>query len=172
MEPAPIPKDETARLKAVEDLKLLDTPPEERFDRITSIALRLFNVPISTITLLDKNREWHKSCQGLDQRQSERAYSFCGHALWQDDIFIIEDATKDPRFADNPMVVNAPHIRFYAGTSLFSLNGQRVGTLCIKDTKPRKFSPEDQQILKDLVVWVELEVNWYNLSARPRRPNW
>lgn len=164
MLPAPIPENEKERLSAVLVLKILDTPTEERFDRITKMAVRLFKAPISTITIVDANREWFKSYCGLSKREGPRAISFCGHAMLEDDIFIIPDAKKDPRFRDNPMVVGKPFIRFYAGMPLFDASGQRIGTLCIKDLRPRKMSKQDIQSLKDLAAWAELELNSHNLS--------
>lgn len=163
MKPAPVPTDETARLERIQELGLLDTPPEERFDRITRIATRLFSVPISTVSLIDKDREFYKSCQGLNEREGDRAVSFCGHAMWEDDVFVISDALADERFADNPLVIEPPYIRFYAGKSILTADGLRMGTLCIKDVKPREFSDEDRRVLTDLSRWVELEIN--NLNA-------
>jgi GAF domain-containing protein len=140
MQPAPIPKNEQERLASLNKLGLLDTPPEERFDRITRVATKIFNVPISTLTLVDSKREWFKSCQGLSKREGERAISFCGYALLSTTIMIIPDTTKDDRFADNPMVSGEPYLRFYAGVPVTSADGQRIGVFCIKDTKPREFS--------------------------------
>jgi signal transduction histidine kinase len=162
--PAPIPTDEEARLKSLQGLKLLDTLPEERFDRITRIATVLFDVPISTVTLVDSRREWFKSCQGLPVREGERAISFCGHAVLDDDPLIIPDAKDDPRFAQNPMVIDKPFIRFYAGIPLKSADGRRVGAFCIKDHNPREFPSEKVKLLKALSAWAELELNAFELS--------
>lgn len=156
---APIPKDEEKRLEAVYKLKILDTPPEERFDRITQTALNLFDVPISTITIVDSDREWFKSCQGLSKREGRRAISFCGHALVSDELLLIPDAKKDPRFAQNPMVLGKPNIRFYAGVPLKTVDGARIGAFCIKDTKPRYLSKRKIELLKALASWAELELN-------------
>lgn len=164
MQPAPIPANEKERLAALEKLKILDTPAEERFDRITAVAAHLFKVPISTVTLVDSNREWFKSCYGLDNGEGERAISFCGYAMLADGIFIIQDTKADPRFADNPMVLNAPFIRFYAGVATFSADGYRIGTFCIKDTKPRNLTEEQIADLKALAAWAELELNTHELS--------
>lgn len=147
MQPAPIPDNETERLRAVQALGLLDTPPEERFDALTREALAAFHVPISTITLVDKDREWFKSCQGLDAKEGPRAISFCGHAMLASDVFIVEDTLKDERFKDNPMVVGKPFIRFYAAVSLLDKDGYHVGVFCIKDTKPRTFTIEEIGLL-------------------------
>lgn len=164
MQKAPIPQNEQERLLSLHTLGLLDTDPEERFDRITRTATKIFNTPISTLTLVDANREWFKSCEGLSEKEGDRAVSFCGHALLADDVFVIPDAKLDERFANNPMVVGKPFIRFYAGVPIMSADGQRVGVFCIKDTKPREFSKGDEEILRGLAGWAELEVNSRNLS--------
>ena len=137
MQPAPIPKNEEERLLSLYKLGLLDTKPEERFDRITLTATQIFNVPISTLTLIDSKREWFKSCQGLSVKEGDRAISFCGHALLTNDIFVVPDTKKDERFFDNPMVIGKPYIRFYAGAPIMNADGQRIGVFCIKDKKPR-----------------------------------
>ena len=161
---APIPKNEAERLQALKDLGILDTPREERFDRITRLALKVFEVPISTLTLIDKDREWYKSCQGLPLREGARAISFCGHALLEEDILVIPDTLKDVRFADNPLVIGEPHIRFYAGVPVKDLKGNRLGVFCIKDRVPREFPLEGQQLLKDLAAWAVLELQMHQLQ--------
>lgn len=164
MKEAPIPKDELKRIASLYALHLLDTSPEERFDRLTKVATQVFHVPISTLTIIDAKREWFKSCQGLSETEGDRAISFCGHALVEDEILVVKDTLKDKRFADNPMVVGDPYIRFYAGVPIMSADGQRIGVFCIKDTKPRNFSKEDEEILEGLAAWAELEVNLRNMS--------
>lgn len=164
MKEAPIPKNELKRIASLYAMDLLDTSPEERFDRLTKSATLIFHVPISTLTLIDANREWFKSCQGLSQKEGDRAISFCGHALVEDEILIIPDTLKDERFADNPMVTGEPHIRFYAGVPIINHERQRVGVFCIKDTKPREFSNEDKEVLEGLAAWAEIEINLRNLS--------
>src|SRR3989338_3571483 len=164
MKHAPIPDNEQERLLSLHKLGLLDTNPEERFDRITRTATKIFHVPISTLTLVDERREWFKSCQGLPNREGSRAISFCGHALLANEIFVMPDTKKDIRFFDNPMVVGKPYIRFYAGVPIMNADGQRVGVFCIKDIEPRKFSKADGEILVGLAGWAELEVNSRNLS--------
>ena len=137
---------------------MLETAREERFDRITRIAVIVFNVPISTLTLVDEKREWFKSCQGLPNREGDRAISFCGHALSSVDILIVPDTKKDKRFYDNPLVTGKPYIRFYAGVPIMSAGGEPVGVFCIKDTKPRTFSRKDQEVLTGLAAWAGLEL--------------
>jgi GAF domain-containing protein len=145
-------------------LGLLDTAPEERFDRITTIATIIFRVPISTLTLVDETREWFKSCQGLPTREGDRAISFCGHALSAVDTLVVPDTKKDKKFSDNPMVTGKPFIRFYAGAPVMSADGEPVGVFCIKDTKPRKFSKQDEEVLMGLAAWAGKELN----SAAPK----
>ncbi len=160
MLPAPIPPNEKERLAAVLELKILNTKREERFDRITKMVLERFNVPISTISILDADREWYKSCQGLDAKEGPRSTSFCGHIISQNYIFVIEDTLLDPRFADNPQVTGKPYVRFYAGMALRNKkNDLTVGVLCLKDTKPRKFSKQDILDLKKLAELAEEELN-------------
>ncbi len=161
---APIPPDEEKRLESLSALQIMDTPPEERFDRITRLALTLFKVPISTVTLVDSHREWFKSCQGLLNREGKRAISFCGHAMLADDTFIIPDAKKDSKFAGNPMVTGKPYIRFYAGVPLRAADGRRIGAFCIKDYKPRYLNKEEELLLKSFSAWAEQEINIHELS--------
>ncbi len=152
-----IPEDEQARLETLRSLGVLDTQPEERFDRLTRMAKRLFGVPIALVSLVDEDRQWFKSCMGLSVSETPRDISFCGHAILSDETFIIPNATKDERFADNPLVVGDPKIRFYAGCPLNAENGRKMGTLCIIDQQARSFSKEDLEALEDLASMVERE---------------
>jgi diguanylate cyclase (GGDEF)-like protein/PAS domain S-box-containing protein len=158
LEPA-IPYDEAKRLATLRGLNILDTPPEERFDRLTRLAQHLFDVPIVLVSLIDSNRQWFKSCQGLDASETPRNISFCGHAILNDHALIIPDASLDPRFADNPLVTGAPHIRFYAGQPLSASDGSRMGTLCIIDSKPHYMTQIERDSLRDLATMVENELN-------------
>ncbi|CCQ72824.1 PAS domain S-box protein [Magnetospira sp. QH-2] len=153
-----IPRNDALRLLALENLCLLDTASEERFDRITRVAQAHFKVPIALVSLVDKERQWFKSRQGLDATETPRDISFCGHAILQDDVFVIGNALEDERFADNPLVTGAPKIRFYAGAPLFAPGGERVGTLCIIDVEPRHLSTEQVSTLRDLADGVEAEM--------------
>jgi len=155
----PTPHNETMRLQSLHSLKILDTHPEDRYDRITRLAARLFNVPIALISLVDKDRQWFKSRQGLDACETSREISFCGHAIAEEGLFIIEDTLLDERFSDNPLVVTEPNIRFYAGYPLKSATGNKLGTLCIIDQEPRHFSAEDAEMLKEMGQMVEEELH-------------
>jgi PAS domain S-box-containing protein len=158
LEPA-IPSDEASRIATLRGLNILDTPPEERFDRLTRLAQHMLNVPIAVVSLVDTNRQWFKSCQGLDASETPRNISFCGHAILEEQMLVIPDALLDPRFADNPLVIGAPHIRFYAGQPLKASNGSRLGTLCVIDSKPRQLSLSELNSLKDLAMLVENELS-------------
>ncbi|NEX60004.1 ATP-binding protein [Noviherbaspirillum galbum] len=165
----PMPWDEASRLEAVRALRLLDTPPEERFDRITRIARDMFGVRMALINLVDADRQWSKSRLGLDAPEVPRIMSFCSHAILQDDIFLIQDASLDPRFADNAFVAGDPGIRFYAGKPLHSLDGKKVGTLCLLDTRPHTLTDEERGKLTSLSAWAEREVNAYISDADAAR---
>tara|TARA_B110000902_G_scaffold263596_1_gene343009 strand:+ start:1864 stop:2823 length:960 start_codon:yes stop_codon:yes gene_type:complete len=159
------PHDEVARLETLRSLDVLDTPQEERFDRLTRMAKRLFNVPIALVSLVDENRQWFKSCVGLPVSETPRDISFCGHAILGEGVFIIPDATADDRFHDNPLVIDDPNIRFYAGCPLRALNGGQMGTLCIIDDKPRDFDEHDLSALKDLAAMAEQELAALQLAV-------
>ena len=152
-----IPPDEDARLAELRSLNVLDTIAEERFDRLTRMAKRLFGVDVALVTLVDENRQWFKSCAGMELSETPRDISFCGHAILGDGAFVIPDALQDERFCDNPMVAGPPHVRFYAGCPLRGPGGRKLGTLCIIDSKPRAFSDEDVEMLVDLALMVERE---------------
>ena len=144
------PANELMRLTALRSIHIVDTPPENRFDRITRIAQRLFTVPIALVSLIDSERQWFKSCQGLDVCETPRNISFCGHAILGNTLFVVPDAHLDDRFRDNPLVTGDPKIRFYAGAPLSLGNGINLGTLCIIDRVPRQLTADDQQLLIDL----------------------
>ena len=166
MQKPAIPADEAARLAALQALRLLDTQSEERFDRLTYLARSLFRVPIALISLVDSDRQWFKSRQGLDACETGRDISFCGHAILGDDIFEITDASQDERFSDNPLVTGAPHIRFYAGMPLYSADGYAIGTLCIIDTQPGKLTYSQRTELRLLADVVSNECNRQRLQEQ------
>jgi GAF domain-containing protein len=147
----PKPDNEAARLAALYALLMLDTPPEQRFDRIVEFAAHEFDVPIALITLLDDDRQWFKASVGMGTTcQTSRDISFCGHAILKNEIMVVGDAAQDPRFADNPLVTGPPHIRFYAGAPLVLPSGYAMGTLCVIDTRPRAFDGMELAILSTL----------------------
>ena len=155
MQVAATPDNESARLAALYELLILDTPPEERFDKIAAFAAAEFDVPIATITLVDTERQWFKARVGIEVQQTGRDVSFCSHAILAPQIMVIPDALDDPRFADNPLVTGAPYIRFYAGAPLTLPSGLRLGTLCLIDRRPRTLDALELGILgtlRDLVV--------------------
>ncbi|MBV8501537.1 MAG: GAF domain-containing protein [Paucibacter sp.] len=155
MQCAPIPANESERLAALRALLILDTPPEQRFDRIIEFAREEFEVPIVLLSLVDSERQWFKSSFGLEARETPRDISFCGHAILLPAILVVPDALLDPRFADNPLVTGPPHIRFYAGAPLEVEPGLRIGTLCLISPEPRSFDETDGAILgvlRDIVV--------------------
>lgn len=160
-----LPLEEERRLQTLRSLEILDTAPEERFDRLTRMAKRMFDVPIALVSLVDENRQWFKSCIGLPVRETPRDISFCGHAILDDQIFIIPDALEDERFSDNPLVTDEPYIRFYAGCPLRYLDGSHLGTLCIIDRKPRTLSAVELEGLKDLALTAERELAAIQLAT-------
>jgi len=147
----------------------LDLPDEERFDRVTRLATRLLGAPISLISLVTENIQWFKSAQGLKDSELERKTSFCGHAIMGEETFVVEDAGKDGRFFDNPLVTGEPRIRFYAGHPLHAEDGSRVGTLCVIDRAPRKLSAEELEILRDLAAIAESELQHGLLTETQRQ---
>lgn len=158
MLPAPTLVDESARLADLRKLKLLDTPPEERFDRITRLASRVLDAPIAYIALVDDDRQWFKSKCGLAADQTEREISFCGHAIADRDALIVPDARADERFHDNPLVTGEPHVVFYAGQPLQGQGGHNVGTLCIVDHQPRELSQHQITIFQELAALAQREL--------------
>jgi diguanylate cyclase (GGDEF)-like protein len=164
-------RDEQGRLDTLRSLSILDTPSEQRFDRLTRMAKRMLGVPIALVSLVDDDRQWFKSCVGLSISSTPRRVSFCGHAILGNEIFIIPDTKEDERFADNPLVVGEPHIRFYAGCPLRALNGHKLGTLCIIDREPRTLDEEDRQALSDLAAMVERELAAVQLATMDELTN-
>jgi len=150
MQTAPIPDNEVERLTALRELLILDTPPEERFDKVVQFAAEEFDMPIALLSLSDENRQWFKARVGMDACEGARDTSFCGHAILQPDIFVIPDARADARFADNPIVTGEPHAVFYVGAPLTMPSGFTIGTLCMIDHKPRTLDATELAILATL----------------------
>ncbi len=162
---APVPDNERTRLQSLRALNVLDTPPEERFDRVTRLARRLFDVPIVLVSLVDANRQWFKSRQGLDAEETRRDIAFCSHTILGDDTLVVEDASGDERFSGNPLVTADPQIRFYAGHPLSSVDGSKIGTLCLIDRQPRTMTTHDLVLLRDLASMVEGEFGALKLAT-------
>lgn len=148
------PDQEAARLADLSRYHVLDTEAEPGFDRVTALAAQLFEVPIALVSLVDRDRQWFKSCVGLPIRETEREISFCAHALTRDRPLVVPDALADPRFQHSPLVTGPPFIRFYAGAPLRSPAAHVLGTLCIIDRAPRTFGERDQSLLMDLAAVV------------------
>jgi GAF domain-containing protein len=151
---------EARRLKVLWQYDVLDTVPEELFDDLTELAARICEAPIALISLVDEDRQWFKSKVGISVNETSRDISFCAHAIKGQDLFIIPDATKDLRFANNPLVTSDPKIRFYAGAPLIAPDGEALGSLCVIDKVPRELSSEQQQALRVLArhVMTQLEL--------------
>ncbi len=154
------PKNEIQRLKVLWEYDVLDTVPEAVFDELTELAAKICDAPIALISLIDEKRQWFKSKVGISVQETSRDISFCAHAIQGEDLFIVPDATRDPRFAGNPLVKSAPQIRFYAGAPLITPDGHALGTLCIIDQKPRQLRPEQKRALLILArhVMTQLEL--------------
>jgi class 3 adenylate cyclase len=156
------PANEDARLRSLRSLRILDTPPEDRFDQITALAARVFDVPIAYISMVDLNRQWFKSKHGIDLVDTPRDVSFCAHAILQNDPLIVPDLTLDPRFAASPLVTGIPHSRFYAGLPVAIEVGLNVGTLCLLDTKPRSLDGNQVTMLRNFGGLVEQQLRLHD----------
>ena len=147
---AALPEDEERRIATIESLGLLDTPPDPRFDRITRLASQFFDVPIALLVLVDRERQWFKSCVGLHVSETARDSAFCSHTVADRATLVVNDALVDTRFAENPLVIGLPRVRFYAGAPLILRDGTCIGSVCILDTRPRWFHAADKKVLEDL----------------------
>jgi len=143
---------EKFRLEALEALMILDTSPEERFDRVVRFAAAQLEVPIALVSFIDAHRQWFKAKVGLTIDETPRDLAFCAHAIQSDEILVVEDALNDPRFAHNALVTGEPHIRFYAGAPISAASGARLGTLCVIDRRPRAPSRADLALLDSLRI--------------------
>lgn len=150
MQPARLPANESARLQALRRLEILDTPPEAQFDDLTRLASQLTDCPIALVSLIDHNRQWFKARCGLDTSETDRDLAFCSHAILEARLMVVEDALLDERFADNPLVVGKPFVRFYAGMPLISREGFALGTLCVVDTRPRVLTDVQREAMASL----------------------
>src|SRR5713101_749974 len=165
----PVPANEAERLRTLRSYKILDTKPEERFDELTQLAALICDAPISLISLIDTDRQWFKSRFGLDLQETPRAQAFCTHAIMQPQMFVVSDAAKDDRFAQNPLVTGDPHIRFYAGAPLATRDGHLLGTLCVIDREPHTLTDAQTKALKILsrlvIANVELQSDLRELKG-------
>jgi len=144
------PDNEAARLQELSDYEILDTPPEEGFDRITRLASMIMGAPVSLISLVDQDRQWFKATVGWDAKEIPREQAFCAHTIQGDEIMEVTDATRDPRFRDNPLVTDQPYIRFYAGAPLVTRSGYNIGSMCVIDQQPGSLSDAQRTALHDL----------------------
>lgn len=166
---APRPADETSRQRALDELDLLDTPAEHYLDTLIRLARELFVVETVLISLVDRDRQWFKARAGLDTSETPRDISFCSHAVAARSPLVVENALKDPRFADNPLVTGAPCVRFYAGQPLYSRDNQPIGTLCLLDPQPRTLSQQERFHLRDLGILVEGYLQLRSMSQQTQR---
>lgn len=152
MKPPPIPANDAARVALLRSLGVLDTPPEPDYDELTQLAAQICQVPIALISLVDGDRQWFKSKIGITATETSRETSFCAHAIsgGTHELFVVPDAHSDPRFSDNPAVLDEPNVRFYAGAPLVTHDGWALGTLCVIDRKPRVLTPDQIAALSSL----------------------
>ena len=158
--------DEPARMAALRRYAVLDTPAESPFDKITALVQTVLGVPISAVSLIDTDRQWFKSVQGLEARQTPRSAAFCAHTIRTRDPMVVPDAALDPRFLANPLVTGAPHIASYAGVPLETPDGYNIGSLCAIDTVPRSFAPDQIDLLKRFAALVVSEFELRRIAGR------
>lgn len=163
---APVPDNETERLAALKEYRILDTDAEQAYDDITALAAHVCDVPIAMVSLVDKSRQWFKSRMGLSKQETPRDVAFCAHAILQTEPLIVRDALKDARFVDSTLVTRAPHIRFYAGFPLANPEGYTLGTLCAIDRKPRQLSPRQKSAMQALARQVMALLELRRVSGR------
>jgi two-component system cell cycle sensor histidine kinase/response regulator CckA len=165
------PSLEKKRLKVLWQYEVLDTVPEEIFDDLTELAARICEAPIALISLIDEDRQWFKARVGITAPETSRDISFCAHAIRQNGLFVVPDASRDSRFAKNPLVLSGPKIRFYAGSPLITPDGYALGTLCVIDKVPRQLGADQQQALRLLsrLVMTQLELRRHSRELASAR---
>ena len=169
---APIPENEVARVQALHQYAVLNTAPEPAYDQLAELAASICGTPIAAVSLIDSDRQWIKANVGLNFSETARDVAFCAHTIAQRDLLVVPDATRDPRFADNPLVTSEPHIRFYAGAPLITSDGHALGTLCVLDYAPRQLDDQQRDALRVLshqvVARLELRKTKTHLQAAER----
>jgi GAF domain-containing protein len=166
------PVDEVRRLAALDDLEILDTDFEPQYDAIVRRAAELCGVPMASITMIDRERQWHKAMLNIADREAPRDITFCAHTILADDMLVVEDAALDACFHDNPFVTGAPRIRFYAGHPLRLATGEAVGTLCVMGHRPHQLTDEQRAELQQLAqqAMTLLDMRAHAVKAARQRP--
>ena len=159
MKPAKLPVNETERLAKLNELEILDTEKEQLFDDFTYVASVICNAPISLVSLVNTDRQWFKSSYGLEAKETPREFAFCAHAILEQEILYVPNSSEDDRFNDNPLVIGAPHVKFYVGIPLTVDHNSKIGTLCVIDNKPRELSDKQISALKCLARQIEAMLN-------------
>ena len=162
----PVPATEVARLEALRQYDILDTAPEQAFDDVTKLAAFICGTPTAIMSLIDRERQWFKAKVGLPTSEMPREQAFCAYTILQPDLLEVEDAKQDRRFADNPLVLNSPNIRFYAGQPLITPGGHALGSLCVIDQQPRKLSAEQKGCLESLARMVMTTLELRRVSSQ------
>ncbi|MGY4531515.1 diguanylate cyclase (GGDEF)-like protein [Pseudomonas sp. TE3786] len=164
-----IPANELIRQEVLDNQELLDTPADPYLDVLVKVVSEMFEVKTVLISLIDRDRQWFKARRGLEIPETPRSLSFCGHAILQEDLFMVEDTHQDPRFVDNPVVTNPPFLRFYAGQPLYAQDGHAIGTLCLLHPKPKQLNRKQKQRLKDMATLAEGYLKLRNISEQTQQ---
>jgi GAF domain-containing protein len=163
---APLPANEAQRIAALRRFQLLDTAPEAVFDDFVKIASAVCEVPMALMSLVDESRQWLKARVGIEVTETPREHAFCAHTILGEETMVVEDAERDARFAENPLVTSEPHLRFYAGAPLIDSNGNALGALCVLDHRPRELSDMQRDVLERLARRVMAQIEMRSVSAQ------